>query len=59
MTFVLLYAAGINDACARKDSTLEELLTLREHAHAVLQSQGDLHSAVQRLEAEIQRRQGK
>jgi hypothetical protein len=59
MTFVLLYAAGINDACGRKDTTLQELQTLREHAQAVLQSQGDLKGALERLEAEIQRRQGR
>jgi hypothetical protein len=59
MTAHILYGVGIYDALERKDTTLQELLVLREHAHAVLQAQGDLHGAVQRLEAEIQRRQGK
>jgi hypothetical protein len=59
MTFVPLYAAGIHDACGRKDCTLDELLALRDHAQAVVQAQGDLKGALQRLEAEIQRRQGK
>jgi hypothetical protein len=59
MTFVPLYAAGINDACGRKDCTLEELLGLRDHARAVVQAQGDLKGALERLDAEIKRRGGK
>jgi hypothetical protein len=59
MTFVPLYAAGIYDACGRKDCTLDELLALRSHAQAVVHAQGDLKGALDRLETEIQRRGGK
>jgi hypothetical protein len=59
MTFVPLYAAGIYDACGRKDCTLDELLALRDHAQAVVTAQGDLKGALERLDAEIKRRGAK
>ena len=59
MTFVPLYASGINDACGRKDATLDELTALRDRAKAVVAGQGDLKGALQKLDAEIKRRGGK
>lgn len=53
-----LYGHAISDALSRSDLTTEELLAMRQHAHAVLQAQGDLEAALHRLEAEIDRRQG-
>jgi len=53
----ILYGVGINDALGRKDTTLDELIALRAHARTVLEAQGDLAGALQRLDAEIQRRQ--
>ena len=55
----LLYGPTITDALARRETTLNELLTLQEHARAILQAQGDLPSAIQRLDAEIARRQSR
>jgi len=59
MAFVPLYAAGIHDACGRKEATLDELLGLRDRAKAVVEGQGDLKGALERLDAEIKRRGGK
>ena len=57
MTFIA-YGAAIHDALARgQATTLQELVALREHAQTLLQAQGDLHGALQRLEEEIARRQ--
>ena len=55
----LMYGPTITDALARRDTTLNELLTLQEHARAILQAQGDLPSALARLEGEIARRQSR
>jgi hypothetical protein len=39
-------------------TSLDELNALRDHARAVLEQQGDLKAALERLESEIQRRGG-
>jgi len=54
---LLMYGPTIVDALERRETTLNELLTLQEHARAILHAQGDLQAAVQRLDAEIARRQ--
>ena len=59
MTVHILYGVSIYDALGRSDTTLDELVALSEHAHAVLNAQGDLAGTLQRLEAEIQRRQSR
>ena len=53
------YGTGIDDALKRRDVSIEELLTLRYHAQAILHAQGDLAGALRRLEGEIARRQPK
>ena len=54
---IFAYGPAIHDALAREGTTLQELLALREHANTILQAQGDLQGALQRLDAEIARRQ--
>jgi hypothetical protein len=56
---IIAYGPAIHDALARKETTLQELQALREHAQTVLAAQGDLEGALQRLNSEIARRQGK
>jgi hypothetical protein len=57
MSFVALYAVGIYGALKRKGTSLEQLRTLREHARAVVDAQGDLKGGLRKLEAEIRRRE--
>ncbi|MEA3014396.1 MAG: hypothetical protein QOD42_2941 [Sphingomonadales bacterium] len=52
------YGVAIGDALADPQSSLDELNALRDHARAVLDQQGDLRAALERLESEIQRRGG-
>ena len=54
---ILAYGVAINQALSDPKSKLEDLLLLREHAHAILQAQGDLKGATRQLEQEIKRRQ--
>ena len=53
---LIAYGAAINDAIKKKTS-LGELIALREHATAVVQAQGDLKSALKKLNSEIAKRQ--
>jgi hypothetical protein len=50
---------AISDALADPKSSLDELIAHRDHAREVLAAQGDLKSALERLDAEIARRGGK
>jgi len=59
MSAMIPYGNGINDALKRSDVSIEDLLTLRYHAQAILDAQGDLAGALQRLDSEIARRQSK
>ena len=59
MSVPIPYGPAIDDALKRRDVSMEELVTLRYHAQAILQSQGDLAGALQRLEGEIARRGSK
>lgn len=58
MTYVVLYGVGIQDAIDNPKTSPEELQKLLEHARSVLKQQGDLKSALAKLEAEIGRREG-
>jgi hypothetical protein len=53
------YGPPINDALKDPSTKLKTLVQLRERAAATLKSQGDLKSALKRLDAEIRRRQPK
>jgi len=53
------YGVAISDALSNPRTSTEELIAHRDHAREVLAAQGDLRSALQRLEAEIARRGGK
>jgi hypothetical protein len=53
------YGVAISDALADPQTSLDELIAHRDHARQVLKAQGDLVSALKRLEAEINRRRGK
>lgn len=53
---IMLYAPAISDALEKKDVSLEELHTLRDHALSVIEQQGDLEGAIAKLEAEVRRR---
>lgn len=55
---ILLYAPAISDALRDPNVSIEELVTLRDHAQAVIAQQGDLESALQDLESEVGRRRG-
>ena len=59
MSVPIPYGTAINDALKRQDVSIEDLLTLRYHAQAILNSQGDLAGALRRLEGEIARRGSK
>jgi hypothetical protein len=48
MTFIVLYASHIDQAIKRNDR--KELQELLEHARQTQREQGDLASAIQRLE---------
>jgi hypothetical protein len=52
------YGTAINDALKDPQTSLDELIAHRDHAREVLAAQGDLKSALERLEAEIGRRGG-
>jgi hypothetical protein len=54
----MLYAPAISDALRDPQVTLDELITLRDHANAVIAQQGDLEGALKALEAEVGRRGG-
>jgi hypothetical protein len=53
------YGEAINDALKRRDVSLDELLTLRHQAQAILHAQGDLAGALRHLDGEISRRKSK
>ena len=59
MSVPIPYGPAIDDALKRRDVSIEHLLTLRYHAQAILNSQGDLAGALRRLEDEIARRGAK
>jgi len=52
------YGVAISDALANPQTTTEELIAHRDHAREVLAAQGDLRAALERLDAEIDRRGG-
>jgi hypothetical protein len=52
------YGVAIADALADPSTSVEELIAHRDHAREVLEAQGDLKAALDRLDAEIQRRGG-
>ena len=56
MTLVA-YGTAINHALANAKTKLEDLKVLRDHAISVLQAQGDLKSALSKLEKEIKARE--
>ncbi|WP_315736084.1 MULTISPECIES: DUF1843 domain-containing protein [unclassified Bradyrhizobium] len=55
---VPLYGLAIGNALASGGITLDELVTLRSHAKAIVDAQGDLVSAVNALDEEIVKRGG-
>jgi hypothetical protein len=52
------YGVAISDALKDPNTSLDELVAHRDHARAVLEQQGDLRAALEKLEAEIERRRG-
>jgi prephenate dehydratase len=56
MTLVA-YGTAINHALANAKTKLEDLKVLRDHAQSILQAQGDLKSALSKLEKEIKSRE--
>lgn len=52
------YGVAISDALGDPDTSLEELVAHRDHGREVLAAQGELRTALERLDAEIQRRGG-
>ena len=52
------YGVAISDALSDPNTSVEELIAHRDHARQVLEAQGDLRAALERLDAEIQRRGG-
>lgn len=52
------YGVAISDALSDPSTSLDELIAHRDHAREVLAAQGDLRAALERLDAEIQRRGG-
>jgi hypothetical protein len=52
------YGVAIADAPKDTSTSLDELIARRDHAREVLSAQGDLRAALERLDAEIQRRGG-
>lgn len=52
------YGVAISDALSDPNTSVEELIAHRDHAREVLEAQGDLRAALERLDAEIQRRGG-
>ena len=51
------YGSAIRDALSRKETTVQELEALRDYAKMIAKAQGDLRGALERLDAEIARRQ--
>jgi hypothetical protein len=47
------YGLAIGDALSRSDTSTDELVALRESAHAIVSAQGDLVAALKALDAEI------
>jgi hypothetical protein len=47
------YGVAIGDALSRPDASTDELVALRDSAHAIVSAQGDLVAALQALDAEI------
>jgi hypothetical protein len=52
------YGTAIADALKDPNTSTEELIAHRDHARQVLEAQGDLRAALERLDAEIRRRGG-
>jgi len=52
------YGTAIRDALNDPSTSIEELIAHRDHAREVLEAQGDLRAALERLDAEIARRGG-
>ena len=52
------YGVAIADALRDPQTSLEELIAHRDHARQVLEAQGDLRAALERLDREIARRGG-
>ena len=52
------YGTAISDALKDPNTSIEELIAHRDHARQVLEAQGDLRAALERLDAEIGRRGG-
>jgi hypothetical protein len=52
----LIYGAAIGNALHHGTATLEELVALRDNTKAIIDSQGDLRSALQALDTEIGKR---
>jgi Domain of unknown function (DUF1843) len=50
------YGVAISDALSDPNTTLEQMASLRDEAQRLLDEQGDLPSALERLDAEINRR---
>lgn len=50
---IVMYAPAITDALSKDGTSLEELISLRDHAYSILNQQGDLAGAVERLEKEL------
>jgi hypothetical protein len=47
------YGVAIGNALSRTDASTDELMALRDHAHAIVSAQGDLVAALKTLDAEI------
>jgi Domain of unknown function (DUF1843) len=54
---LIAYGTAINHALANARTKLEDLKVLRDHATAVLAAQGDLKSALSKLNKEIKARE--
>jgi Domain of unknown function (DUF1843) len=55
---IAVYGVAIGNALANQSSTIDELLTLRSQAQAIVDTHGDLASAVSALDKEIATRGG-
>jgi hypothetical protein len=51
------YGPVIDDALSNRKTGLDDLKILRDHASAVLETQGDLKKALKTLDQEIKRRE--
>ncbi|CAN5252620.1 hypothetical protein BH11PSE4_BH11PSE4_27930 [soil metagenome] len=54
---LVAYGTAINTALKNPRTKLEDLKVLRDHAHSLLQTQGDLKGALRSLEKEIKARE--